>query len=220
MSDQESKRTETEDISHVDHLLSLLGELSQRDPSPALRDRVALLASQRLQESPVYASRLRATRERKQAWFKPALATAILLAAGVAMAFVVHLLQQAPAHTESAVRVNHPAIPLDRRSVTTSVMPPPVSRRARVRPQQSSLAQIANAQQMIIRLSYSNSAIETGTDTTVRVSMSQSELVSLGFPIDTTAQDKRVVAELTLGDDGLPRAISVPLPLEVIKEKQ
>jgi hypothetical protein len=25
---------------------------------------------------------------------------------------------------------------------------------------------------------------------------------------------------LTLGDDGLPRAISVPLPLEVIKEKK
>ena len=73
---------------------------------------------------------------------------------------------------------------------------------------------------MIIRLPYSNSAIETGTDATVRVSMSQSELVSLGFPINATVQDRRIVAELTLGDDGLPRAISVPLPLEVMKEKQ
>jgi hypothetical protein len=27
-----------------------------------------------------------------------------------------------------------------------------------------------------------------------------------------------VVAELTLGDDGLPRAISVPLPLEIVRE--
>ncbi len=73
---------------------------------------------------------------------------------------------------------------------------------------------------MILRLPYSNSAIQTGTDTTIRVSMSQSELQSLGFPINTTVPDTRIVAELTLGDDGLPRAISLPLPLEVVKEKK
>jgi hypothetical protein len=73
---------------------------------------------------------------------------------------------------------------------------------------------------MTIRLPYSNSAIETGTDTTIRVAMSQSELLSLGFPVNATVQDGRVVAELTLGDDGLPRAISLPLPLEVIREKR
>jgi hypothetical protein len=73
---------------------------------------------------------------------------------------------------------------------------------------------------MTMRLPYSNSAIETGTDAIIRVSMSQSELLSLGFPINATVQDRRVVAELTLGDDGLPRAISLPLPLEVIKEKK
>jgi hypothetical protein len=73
---------------------------------------------------------------------------------------------------------------------------------------------------MTMRLPYSNSAIETGTGTTIRVSMSQSELLSLGFPINETVQDRRIVAELTLGDDGLPRAISLPLPLEVMKEKK
>jgi hypothetical protein len=50
--------------------------------------------------------------------------------------------------------------------------------------------------------------------------MSQFELASLGFPVGETLRDRRVVAELTLGDDGLPRAISLPLPLEVIKEKR
>ena len=73
---------------------------------------------------------------------------------------------------------------------------------------------------MTLRLPYSNSAIETGIDSTIRVSMSQSELLSLGFPITATVQDRRIVAELTLGDDGLPRAISLPLPLQVMKEKQ
>jgi hypothetical protein len=48
--------------------------------------------------------------------------------------------------------------------------------------------------------------------------MSQAELVSLGFPLSAALHDRRVVAELTLGDDGLPRAVSVLLPLEVIRE--
>lgn len=69
-------------------------------------------------------------------------------------------------------------------------------------------------------LPYSNGAIDTGTGTTIRVAVSQSELVSMGFPINATIPDRRVVAELTLGDDGLPRALSLPLPLEVMKEKK
>jgi hypothetical protein len=73
---------------------------------------------------------------------------------------------------------------------------------------------------MTMRLPYSNGAIKTGTGATIQVSMSRSELLSLGFPIGTTVQDSRIVAELTLGDDGLPRAISLPLPLEVMKEKR
>jgi hypothetical protein len=44
--------------------------------------------------------------------------------------------------------------------------------------------------------------------------------LSLGFPLNASLHDRRVVAELTLGDDGLPRAISLPLPLEVMKEKK
>jgi hypothetical protein len=73
---------------------------------------------------------------------------------------------------------------------------------------------------MTMRLPYSNNAIANGTDATIQVSMSQSELLSLGFPINATVQDRRIVAELTLGDDGLPRAISLPLPLEVVKERR
>ena len=73
---------------------------------------------------------------------------------------------------------------------------------------------------MTVRLPYSDAAIDTGTDATIRVSMSQAELASLGFPMKTTLSDRRVLAEVTLGDDGLPLAISVSLPLEVIKEKK
>ena len=44
------------------------------------------------------------------------------------------------------------------------------------------LPQNTIARRMVVRLPYSNSAIDTGTDATIRVSMSQTELVSLGFP--------------------------------------
>jgi hypothetical protein len=80
------------------------------------------------------------------------------------------------------------------------------------------LAENTTARRMVMRLPYSNSAIDTGTDATLRVSMSQAELVSLGFPMNGNLHDRRVVAELTLGDDGLPRAISVTLPLELVRE--
>ncbi|HEX3435384.1 MAG TPA: hypothetical protein VHT24_01345 [Pseudacidobacterium sp.] len=73
---------------------------------------------------------------------------------------------------------------------------------------------------MVIRLPYSNSDVVTGTDATIQVLMSQSELSSLGFPVNASLHDRRVVTELTLGDDGLPRAVSLPLPLEVVKEKK
>jgi hypothetical protein len=50
--------------------------------------------------------------------------------------------------------------------------------------------------------------------------MSQYELASVGFPVSGAKGDSHIVAELTLGDDGLPRSISLPLPLEGIKEKR
>jgi hypothetical protein len=101
----------------------------------------------------------------------------------------------------------------------------PVARGVEVkstRPRHSlhSLPQNPIAQRMVVRLPYSNSAIDTGTDATIRVSMSQTDLVSLGFPMNATLHDRRVLAELTLGDDGLPRSISVPLPLQLVKEKK
>jgi hypothetical protein len=84
----------------------------------------------------------------------------------------------------------------------------------------SRLMKQSGPQRMTLRLPYSNSAIANGTQATIRVSMSQSDLLALGFPVNATLQDRRIVADLTLGDDGLPRAISLPLPLEVIKEKK
>ena len=218
MSEQQSRRIETEDASRVDRLLGLLGDLSEHDPSPALRERLSALAARRLNENAGPA--VDGSGRKPLIWIRPAFAAALLVAVGLTIALAIHFHSQEPARADRATMETHSTVsPVYKAQVIPAVRPS-VSRYHKIHHAQSAVASTIGAQQMTMRLPYSTGAIHTGTDTTIRVSMSQSELLSLGFPINTTVQDRRIVAELTLGDDGLPRAISVPLPLEVIKEKQ
>jgi hypothetical protein len=216
---RQSKRTETDDASRVDHLLSLLGELSQRDASPSLRERISILASQRLRENQVHAGRVGNKGRELGVWLKPAFAAVLLLAAGIMGVFAIHFRRQQLPQPDRTAKVIHLAVPSNFKDHIAPVARSVATRRHKLHHSQSAIP-LLSAEQMTLRLPYSNSAIETGTDSTIRVSISQSELLSLGFPINTTAHDRLIVAQLTLGDDGLPRAISVPLPLEVMKEKQ
>ena len=207
-------------MSRVDDLLGLLGTLSQRDPSPALRERLSDLAHQRLNKEPEAASRVRRAGHGTLRWIMPVCAAALLVAIGLFVIFAAHVRQRESVQTNSAAKVSPAEISSGNEAHTVPTARPSKARLPKIHHPQPVLTRRAGAQQMTMRLPYSNSAIETGTDTTIRVAMSQSELLSLGFPVNATVQDGRVVAELTLGDDGLPRAISLPLPLEVIKEKR
>ena len=214
MPEQRSKRTETEDVNRVDSLLSLLGGSSKRNPSPALRERLSVLASERLGRNPRNVGR------RPQVWLKPAIASACIIVAGLATGLAVHFLERKPAQNDRTVTASSPVVSPETRAHSVAAVQPSVRTPRKVHHSRPTPVEPTGPRQMTVRLPYSNSAIETGTGTTIRVSMSQSELLSLGFPINTTVQDRRIVAELTLGDDGLPRAISLPLPLEVMKEKK
>lgn len=220
MRERRSEQTETGDESRVDLLLNLLGDLWQRDPSPALRERLAAAAAQRLSES----AAVRGSGGVRPAWLKPAFAVVLLAAIGFAAAVVFHFREPKPVQTERTARLSGPAvsgsISQEAETHVASVAPASVATRARIHHAHSGVSETASTRRMTMQLPYSNSAIDTGTGTTIRVSMSQSELLSLGFPINATVQDRRIATELTLGDDGLPRAISLPLPLEVMKEKR
>ena len=214
MLEQRSNRPETEAVARVDSMLGLLGDLSKRDPHPGLRDRLTVLASQRLNRNRRHLGR------RSRIWLKPAIQSACLIAVGIAMAMAVHFYRPEPVKNSQRVKASPPRV--SEKAGTHSVPPEheSVARLSRVQRSRHTPRETTGPQQMTMRLPYSNSAIETGTGTTIRVSMSQSELLSLGFPINATVQDRRIVAELTLGDDGLPRAISLPLPLEAMKENK
>jgi hypothetical protein len=220
MSALEAKRTKAEDPSRVDDLLRLFGRLSQPDPSPALRERLSALAAQRLREDGKGAVRLGATRHRWKSWWLPVLAPVVIGAIALTAVLVGHLRWQESTRASRSVQKTHGEVsPVLKASVSPAPRPatprPNVSRRAGLNPGQST-----GTRRMTMRLPYSNSEIQTGTDATIRVSISQSDLLSLGFPIPTTVRDRRILAEVTLGDDGLPRTISLPVPLEILKEQR
>lgn len=215
-----SGRTETEDESRVDHLLHLLSDLSPRDPSPDVRVRLEAIVAERLRDG----ARVRGADRTRLAWLKPAFAVVSLAAVGLAAGLVFHFRHHEPAQTGRTVKVSQPGLsPPTSQEKAARIDPAAAAsptRQARIQRPHSTLAQTSSIRRMIMQLPYSNSAIENGTYSIIRVSMSQSELLSLGFPINATLQDRRIAAELTLGEDGLPREISLPLPLEVMKEKR
>ena len=211
-------RTKPTDVSRVDDLLGLLGDLSQHDPSPAVRERLSDLCSQRFQQKHVFSD----TQPQISSWLRAAFAAAFMVALGLAAAWVLHLGQPESKDMRAGNEPISPLLPITSGKeahvlpVEQSPMPPsPVNRRSRPK-----LSPSRSAREMVIWLPYSNGSVDTGTGATIQVSMSQSELLSLGFPLNATLHDRRVVAELTLGGDGLPRAIRLPLPLELIKEEK
>jgi hypothetical protein len=218
MWERPSKRTEAEDTFRVDYLLECLRNLSHSDPSPTLRKRLSDLCSQRLQEKFAFSKKPQDRLRKSLTWLRPMLAAILLITIGLTAAFVgwhFNLLRagnHARGNLSGAASSNRAhAMPVN--PLSKSSLPEP--RHARTQPLHDT-----GRRRMMVRLPYSNSAIRTGTGATIRVSISQSELLSLGFPVNATIHDRRIVAEVTLGDDGLPRAISVPLPPEVMKENK
>ena len=176
MSKRQSRRTETEHASRVDHLVSLLGDLSRRDPSPAIRERLRILASQHLRENPVPAGQLGNTGRGFPVWLKPALAAVLLLAVGLTMVVVTHFWRQQLPPLDRTSKVSHPAAPSNFQDRNAPAARSVATRRDKLHRPQPAIPPLST-EQMTLRLPYSNSAIETGTDSTIRVSISQSELL-------------------------------------------
>ncbi len=220
MKDQHPNRIESEDIARLDQILESLKRVEIPGPSPAVRDRLSELYVARLREVSVSTKKPGGQRFGSSFWFRPAVASGILIVVVAVAMLLFQFHQRGHLQADHDTRVASPGVTLASGGRVVAAAPTPKVARLPIRHLRSTKAKDVVPQKMIVRLPYSNSTIATGTSTTIRVSMSQSELVSLGFPMSETIQDRQVVAELTLGDDGLPRAISLPLPLEVTKEKR
>ncbi|MHB1958319.1 MAG: hypothetical protein ACYCO5_04735 [Acidobacteriaceae bacterium] len=217
MKDRHRDPIEPKDFAHLDWLLESLKKAPVQDPSSAVKDRLNALYVQRLRESPAPRVKLAGKRSWLSFWLKPVAAIVLLMIVSIGGMFLVHLHQGRRLRAGNNPGVNIQKEPPNNEARTASEVAVPKSPLRPNRHAQLAQMHSVNPTEMIVRLPYSDNVIATGTSTTIEVSMSQSELVSLGFPLPQSLQNRRFIADLTLGDDGLPRAISLPLPLEVIK---
>lgn len=219
MQERESQNLQTELPSDVDHLLAHLRRSTQHDPPPAIRERLARLSEQRLGIAREMSSGHQVSRRRVPSAIPVA---ACALAGMIACAFVAGVVvhRRAQLRTIDRAVVSSPTIPEPARPAKSA----PTVRSAAIsfhhRQLRPSRASTASLSRLVIPLPYSDSAVTTGTEVTVPVYLSQDELISLGVPISPAVHDRQFVADLLLGDDGLPRAISVPLPPGVLAGKR
>jgi hypothetical protein len=67
-----------------------------------------------------------------------------------------------------------------------------------------------------VELPYSNRDIANGTNATIQIAVTKEQLMALGVSLGEASTDGRYFAELSLGADGFPRAIHIPIPLRTV----
>lgn len=214
---QGSQETRTGAESRVDQLLSVLRVALRHESPPALRTRLAQMSSDRLGGIRP-ARRPRTSPRRRPIFGVPAIAfIAVVLIA--CAAFIGLLVRDEGRHREvNRIALEEQTVPAAPRA-RNSEAPPSVPTQRRNWPARSR-TYVGRLGDLVIPLPYSDAAVHTGTGTMIGISLSQGELLSLGVPLTPTVDDRRFIAQVILGDDGLPRAISVPLPLTVVEERK
>jgi hypothetical protein len=84
---------------------------------------------------------------------------------------------------------------------------PKAPRRVKAKPHTQS--QGVNPQPVFVRLPFSDPSLMTGTSVTIRLALSDAELLAMGVRPIESDPSRSYVADLVLGDDGLPRAIRI-----------
>lgn len=201
-------------LSRTDELLRLLREASPQEPSPYIREQLEAMGSLQFSSTPFL--RWRQALQHHWLWTVPMAALAVVI--------VVMFLPLRPQVAGLDLQVTPPGLPPTLGSDSnfsnpqvpeTSAPAPGTKKNTRVL---DAVPKTKPMDRLTVPLPYSNPDISTGTSTVVRVAMPQMQLAALGLPLPAVAADSRIIADVTLGDDGLPKSISLPLPLQVVKE--
>ena len=198
-------------VAHTEHLLRLLKEVSAQDPPARLRERIVEMSSARIEPKhlfPVFGLEL----AKANRWL---LIVSTAVAALVIAAILNVIYRPAPPYSLT-VRMMTPSAPQVVSAPSEALSVPRIRRNRPRRPDVKSAS--VPHDRLTLLLPYSNADVSTGTATTVRISIPQSQLVALGLPLPAGTANSRIVADVVLGDDGMPTAVSLPLPLQVVKE--
>lgn len=198
-------------VAHTEHLLRLLKEVSSQDPPIRLRERIVEMSSVQIKPKPLFPF---------FGWefakANPWLLMVSTAAAALVIAAILNVIYHPIPPDILTVRVMTPSAPRVM-SVPSETLGAPRIRRNRRRRSNVKTAHILN-DRLTLLLPYSDANVSTGTTTMVRISIPQSQLIALGLPLPASVANSRIVADVALGDDGMPKAISLPLPLQIVKE--
>lgn len=215
----------------LDDLLGVLREAPRMEPSDEIRENLRRMISTPSRHARTgFPLRMKLDRFR---WAVPTVAcAAILIAAGMVAVgrhslpihfhFFPWILKNASTNVIDAghMEAAH-GLEQEGRSHASILPKAIVAKPRRTNPQ--ALGKIApesasfNSTSFNLELPYSNREIANGTGTTIRVAVSREELAALGTPFPDAAGGSKFLAEINLGDDGLPRSIRVPLPLRSLR---
>lgn len=197
MSEQTNRARETQnELAHVD---TLMRKLAQESPQQApLRLRQHLTEAVRQYRS--------SERSRANRWL---LAAAVLFAAlALTAGSIIFKRSGQRAHPPSEIMAHAEPQPkpvaLEPRSSSTEPKALPSAKAKAHR-----RANAANPQPVFVTLPFSDPTLMSGTSVTIRLALSEAELLAMGVrPIESNPSGS-YVADLVLGDDGLPRAIRI-----------
>src|ERR1700677_831568 len=153
--EKRSKYTEPGDASRVDYLLGLLRGLAHHDPSPALRERLEYLSSQRLRGRRSGTS-LGGERSTPQAWLRLAFAALLLIVIGSVVVFVTHVRQPERLRARVEFSVVPPKVLSNSEIGARPTAPSPKAELPNTHHSPGILAQQPPSRRMIVRLPYSN----------------------------------------------------------------
>ena len=184
--------------SRVDALLRRLAHESPRETPLSVRQHLSsIIQRHRLPERPM--------RER---WLLPLAGIAATFAFAVAAVLVVSAISNRRAN-DSALIIrplsnNEPESPvaIDIQKHAMAPLSQPAKLRKRRRP-----SPIGSPQSPFVALPFSDPTLTNGTNVTIRLALSDAELLALGVAPDENKRAQLYVADVVLGDDGLPRAI-------------
>jgi hypothetical protein len=198
-------------VAHTEQLLRLLKEASEQDPPSRLRERIVTMSSIEAElDHPVF-SIFGWKLAKASPWLLIASAISVLVIAAILNV----IYRPAPPESLTARMMTPSAPPV----ISVPAQSQSVPRVRRNGPRRSDVKPVpVPYDRLTLLLPYSNADVSTGTTTTVRIAISQSQLVALGLPLPAGPVNSRIVAFVALGDDGMPKAISLPLPLQVVKE--
>lgn len=196
MSEQTNRVRETQkELARVDALMSKLAQESPRQAPLRVRQHMMEAVRQYRSLEPSRANR----------WL---LAAAVLFAAFVLTASTIIFRRSSQrVHSPTQIVAQTDSQPKPTALEPRSSSHPKTLPGAKAKPRHR--ANAANPQPVFVTLPFSDPTLMSGTSVTIRLALSEAELLAMGVrPIESNSSGS-YVADLVLGDDGLPRAIRI-----------